>query len=231
MSGREANAHVGVEVDGPAFLEALTYRFVGHSRSDPGAYRPEGELDEWKVRDPILVLRAQLEEEGAAAADSGLAAAAQTIFMLRPHPAPRVTHYVIEIDGQKLDYSNGVAQWVNFVWPNPAGSPGASITASTFDGNSVAIANFPGRYGLEKLINSSQRSRRPDGAFVLSWNRDGIGVSVDLRIISNPQAQAASKSGTSASPAGLSGVVLPAEVADAEDDTPAKAADATGGRQ
>ena len=49
---------------GPAFLETLTYRFVGHSRSDPGAYRPEGELDEWKRRDPIVVLRAQLEEEG-----------------------------------------------------------------------------------------------------------------------------------------------------------------------
>jgi TPP-dependent pyruvate/acetoin dehydrogenase alpha subunit len=51
--------------NGPAFLEALTYRFVGHSRSDPGAYRPEGELDEWKTRDPIVLLRAQLEEEGA----------------------------------------------------------------------------------------------------------------------------------------------------------------------
>jgi TPP-dependent pyruvate/acetoin dehydrogenase alpha subunit len=50
---------------GPAFLEALTYRFVGHSRSDPGAYRPEGELDEWKARDPIVVLRAQLEDDGA----------------------------------------------------------------------------------------------------------------------------------------------------------------------
>ena len=52
------------EGNGPAFLEALTYRFVGHSRSDPGAYRPEGELDEWKARDPIVVLRAQLEAEG-----------------------------------------------------------------------------------------------------------------------------------------------------------------------
>src|SRR4051812_36117521 len=50
--------------NGPAFIEALTYRFVGHSRSDPGAYRPEGELDEWKARDPIVVLRAQLEAEG-----------------------------------------------------------------------------------------------------------------------------------------------------------------------
>jgi TPP-dependent pyruvate/acetoin dehydrogenase alpha subunit len=42
----------------------LTYRFVGHSRSDPGHYRPEGELDEWKTRDPIVLLRAQLEAEG-----------------------------------------------------------------------------------------------------------------------------------------------------------------------
>jgi TPP-dependent pyruvate/acetoin dehydrogenase alpha subunit len=50
--------------NGPAFLEALTYRFVGHSRSDPGAYRPEGELDRWRERDPITVLAAQLVAEG-----------------------------------------------------------------------------------------------------------------------------------------------------------------------
>jgi acetoin:2,6-dichlorophenolindophenol oxidoreductase subunit alpha len=50
--------------DGPAFLEALTYRFVGHSRSDPGAYRPDGELDRWRERDPITVLAAQLAAEG-----------------------------------------------------------------------------------------------------------------------------------------------------------------------
>jgi acetoin:2,6-dichlorophenolindophenol oxidoreductase subunit alpha len=60
-----AHARAG---DGPAFIEALTYRFVGHSRSDPGAYRPEGELEEWTARDPIVVLRAQLEAEGVHAA-------------------------------------------------------------------------------------------------------------------------------------------------------------------
>jgi TPP-dependent pyruvate/acetoin dehydrogenase alpha subunit len=50
--------------NGPAFIEAITYRFVGHSRSDPGHYRPEGELDEWRTRDPIVLLRTQLEAEG-----------------------------------------------------------------------------------------------------------------------------------------------------------------------
>jgi TPP-dependent pyruvate/acetoin dehydrogenase alpha subunit len=45
---------------GPVFVEARTYRFVGHSRSDPGKYRPEGELDEWRARDPLLVAEQRL---------------------------------------------------------------------------------------------------------------------------------------------------------------------------
>jgi TPP-dependent pyruvate/acetoin dehydrogenase alpha subunit len=53
--------------DGPVFLEAITYRYVGHSRSDPGVYRPEGELDEWRARDPIALLRTRLVAEGAEA--------------------------------------------------------------------------------------------------------------------------------------------------------------------
>jgi TPP-dependent pyruvate/acetoin dehydrogenase alpha subunit len=48
--------------EGPQFLETITYRFVGHSRSDPGRYRPEGELDLWKARDPLLVARQALGE-------------------------------------------------------------------------------------------------------------------------------------------------------------------------
>jgi TPP-dependent pyruvate/acetoin dehydrogenase alpha subunit len=47
---------------GPRFIEARTYRFVGHSRSDPGAYRKPGELEEWRQRDPLIVARAELIE-------------------------------------------------------------------------------------------------------------------------------------------------------------------------
>jgi TPP-dependent pyruvate/acetoin dehydrogenase alpha subunit len=45
---------------GPVFVEARTYRFVGHSRSDPGKYRPPGELEEWRERDPLLVAERRL---------------------------------------------------------------------------------------------------------------------------------------------------------------------------
>jgi len=50
------------EGGGPQFIEALTYRFVGHSRSDPGAYRKPGELDAWRRRDPLKLTRAGILE-------------------------------------------------------------------------------------------------------------------------------------------------------------------------
>src|SRR5262249_7069916 len=54
---------------GPEFIEARTYRFVGHSRSDPGKYRPPGELDRWRERDPLVVAEARLRETYAFADD------------------------------------------------------------------------------------------------------------------------------------------------------------------
>ena len=38
---------------GPTFLEMETYRFSGHSRSDPGHYRPKEEVQFWRERDPV----------------------------------------------------------------------------------------------------------------------------------------------------------------------------------
>jgi pyruvate dehydrogenase E1 component alpha subunit len=54
--------------DGPTLVEALTYRQVGHSRSDPAKYRPAGELEEWLARDPIVLLERKLIEDGVEAA-------------------------------------------------------------------------------------------------------------------------------------------------------------------
>jgi acetoin:2,6-dichlorophenolindophenol oxidoreductase subunit alpha len=51
---------------GPALIEAMTYRHSGHSRADPGKYRPEGELDRWLERDPLKMYRARLLKVGIA---------------------------------------------------------------------------------------------------------------------------------------------------------------------
>ena len=50
--------------EGPAFLECLTYRHLGHSKTDPATYRPEGELDEWIARDPLSSAAARLAGDG-----------------------------------------------------------------------------------------------------------------------------------------------------------------------
>ena len=63
---------------GPTLIEALTYRWSGHSRSDPAKYRPRGELESWQQRDPIKRLREQLCDEGAAEGCDRVAATAET---------------------------------------------------------------------------------------------------------------------------------------------------------
>jgi TPP-dependent pyruvate/acetoin dehydrogenase alpha subunit len=50
--------------DGPSLIEAMTYRHSGHSRADPAKYRPEGELEKWMLRDPLLLYRERLLELG-----------------------------------------------------------------------------------------------------------------------------------------------------------------------
>jgi len=49
---------------GPTLLEMKTYRYSGHSRSDPATYRRAGELEEWLARDPIVLFAERLTAEG-----------------------------------------------------------------------------------------------------------------------------------------------------------------------
>jgi TPP-dependent pyruvate/acetoin dehydrogenase alpha subunit len=49
---------------GPSLIEALTYRHGGHSRADPGKYRPADEVSEWLARDPIPAYRQVLISRG-----------------------------------------------------------------------------------------------------------------------------------------------------------------------
>lgn len=53
---------------GPVLLEAVTYRYRGHSMSDPAKYRPDGELEEKKQSDPIALCIDKLKKKRVSAA-------------------------------------------------------------------------------------------------------------------------------------------------------------------
>ena len=48
--------------EGPTFLEYKTYRFMGHSRGDPGGYRTKDETESWRKLDPLLTFRQVLTD-------------------------------------------------------------------------------------------------------------------------------------------------------------------------
>jgi pyruvate dehydrogenase E1 component alpha subunit len=48
----------------PVFLEIKTYRYKGHSMSDPAKYRTKEELEDYKKQDPILILKSMMEKDG-----------------------------------------------------------------------------------------------------------------------------------------------------------------------
>ena len=53
------------ETGEPTLVEVITYRFRGHSMSDPGLYRTKDEVEEWRRRDPLNRARTRLVELGA----------------------------------------------------------------------------------------------------------------------------------------------------------------------
>jgi pyruvate dehydrogenase E1 component alpha subunit len=92
---------------GPTVIEALTYRHFGHSRTDPAKYRPAEEVQEWLLRDPLDVARAQLRaagvpDESIAAADQRAGQAvsdAVAAAKAAPPPDPREAFTDVWADG------------------------------------------------------------------------------------------------------------------------------------
>jgi pyruvate dehydrogenase E1 component alpha subunit len=50
--------------EGPSLIECMTFRHGGHHVNDPGLYLPKEELERWKARDPLIVLRQRLARAG-----------------------------------------------------------------------------------------------------------------------------------------------------------------------
>ena len=84
--------------EGPTLIEAKTYRYRGHSRSDPRVYRTKEEEAAWHARDPILLFKTDLLAEGVlsekdfqdlqAAVDKELAEAEKFAIEESPYPKP-----------------------------------------------------------------------------------------------------------------------------------------------
>ena len=94
--------------EGPSLIEALTYRHGGHSRADPGKYRPDEEVAAWKARDPIPAYRARLRGgrrgRGRARRDRrrdarDAVAAAEAEARAAPEPSPDVLETQVWSDG------------------------------------------------------------------------------------------------------------------------------------
>jgi pyruvate dehydrogenase E1 component alpha subunit len=49
---------------GPVLVEAETYRYFGHSKSDRNLYRTKDEIEQWKHKDPITRFRSELQQAG-----------------------------------------------------------------------------------------------------------------------------------------------------------------------
>jgi pyruvate dehydrogenase E1 component alpha subunit len=93
--------------EGPSLIEALTYRHGGHSRADPGKYRPDEEVAEWMTRDPFNTYRARLIELGVGEdeldaiverADAAVDAATESA-KAAPYPAPEKAFADVWADG------------------------------------------------------------------------------------------------------------------------------------
>ncbi len=99
--------------DGPSLIEAKTYRHSGHSRADPGTYRPEEEVAAWLERDPIPNYRRRLIEFGIAEAvienidAEVLAAVDAATETAKASPVPPVSILETEV------YADGGAAWRN----------------------------------------------------------------------------------------------------------------------
>jgi pyruvate dehydrogenase E1 component alpha subunit len=93
--------------DGPSLVEAVTYRHGGHSRADPGKYRPDDEVKTWLARDPIPTYRARLTEAGVPATDldaiesetQAKVATAEAEAREAPEPSPDVIETQVWADG------------------------------------------------------------------------------------------------------------------------------------
>ena len=98
---------------GPSLVEAATYRHGGHSRADPGDYRPDDEVAAWKARDPVPAYRRRLLDAGASGQQLDEIEAAATKIMNEAVEAARAApEPPASVIGTNL-WADGGSAWRN----------------------------------------------------------------------------------------------------------------------
>ncbi|MBA3328132.1 MAG: pyruvate dehydrogenase (acetyl-transferring) E1 component subunit alpha [Solirubrobacterales bacterium] len=95
----------------PVLVEAVTYRFRGHSMADPEEYRTKDQVEEWRKRDPIEVFGDRLVAEGVLEEDERLRIDAQAVQRVdaavafadaSEHPAPDSLYDDVYVLGEQV---------------------------------------------------------------------------------------------------------------------------------
>lgn len=112
----------------------------------------------------------------------------RTVFQVLPSGAPQLLEYTLTIDGQVMRYRNTAPVWRNFFWPAPTQNPGVKISAVDLNNKKIDFFNEPGEFGLDKLFAAAEIKKLPNGANELSWTKDGITITNQIKVISQPDA-------------------------------------------
>jgi pyruvate dehydrogenase E1 component alpha subunit len=89
--------------EGPSLVEGMTFRHGGHHVNDPGLYLRKEDLDYWKARDPLIVLKARLAAAGVpdaevAAVDEAVEAEIEhAVEFATGSPQPSVEAFLAEV--------------------------------------------------------------------------------------------------------------------------------------
>jgi len=145
----------------PFLLECLTYRLRGHSKSDAAEYRPPGELEAWRARDPLLVARRRLVEEFGVpeSALAAIEAAARDEVEDALEFASRGTS-----GGPEFAREGVYATPIDPRAPDPSGSPCADAAETTFR-EAIALALREEMLRDERVFLWGEDIGRYGGAF------------------------------------------------------------------
>ena len=100
----------------PLLVEAVTYRFRGHSMADPEQYRSKDEVAQWRARDPIPAFAERLIADGVIDADERERIDAEAIA--RVDAAVEFTHSLVELGSAAMFTLMGV-DWLAAVIVSP----------------------------------------------------------------------------------------------------------------